>query len=85
MERPEAHHRRQPGHGDGRVAGERPHADGAGDGVRLIVFLLVSLPLLLASAVCLSVTVTASLGFAVASGQLNSPESLFRRAEEGAR
>jgi diguanylate cyclase (GGDEF)-like protein/PAS domain S-box-containing protein len=29
-----------------------------------------------------TVTVTASLGFAVASGQLNSPESLFRRAEE---
>ncbi|HYZ10961.1 MAG TPA: diguanylate cyclase, partial [Actinomycetota bacterium] len=29
-----------------------------------------------------TVTVTSSLGFAVASGQLNSPESLFRRAEE---
>ena len=29
-----------------------------------------------------TVMVTSSLGFAVASGQLNSPESLFRRAEE---
>lgn len=29
-----------------------------------------------------AITVTTSLGFAVGSGQLNSPESLFRRAEE---
>ena len=29
-----------------------------------------------------TVTVTSSLGYAVASGQLNSPESLFRRAQE---